>query len=45
MNELSAIFHGLDIDTSDGRLAAAEMNFLNFQLVVGGHCIVSIPTI
>ena len=41
MNELSAIFHQLDIDTSDVLAAAAtKWNFLNFQPgLVGGHCI------
>ena len=41
MNELSAIFHRLDIDTGDVLAAAAtKWNFLNFQPgLVGGHCI------
>ena len=41
MNELSAIFHQLDIDTGDVLAAAAtKWNFLNFQPgLVGGHCI------
>src|SRR5262249_33669307 len=41
MNELSAIFHELDIDTKDVLAAAAtKWNFLNFTPgLVGGHCI------
>ena len=41
MNELSAIFHHLDIDTGDVLAAAStKWNFLNFQPgLVGGHCI------
>src|SRR6201982_168189 len=41
MNELSAIFHALDIDTQDVLSAAAtKWNFLNFTPgLVGGHCI------
>ena len=41
MNELSAIFHQLDIDTGDVLAAAStKWNFLNFQPgLVGGHCI------
>ena len=41
MNELSAIFHALDIDTKDVLSAAAtKWNFLNFTPgLVGGHCI------
>jgi UDP-N-acetyl-D-galactosamine dehydrogenase len=41
MNELSAIFHLLGIDTGDVLAAAAtKWNFLNFQPgLVGGHCI------
>ena len=41
MNELSAIFHLLDIDTRDVLAAAAtKWNFLNFTPgLVGGHCI------
>jgi UDP-N-acetyl-D-galactosamine dehydrogenase len=41
MNELSAIFHKLDIDTKDVLAAAAtKWNFLNFAPgLVGGHCI------
>ena len=41
MNELSAIFHELGIDTADVLAAAAtKWNFLNFQPgLVGGHCI------
>jgi UDP-N-acetyl-D-glucosamine/UDP-N-acetyl-D-galactosamine dehydrogenase len=41
MNELSAIFHQLGIDTSDVLAAAAtKWNFMNFQPgLVGGHCI------
>jgi UDP-N-acetyl-D-glucosamine/UDP-N-acetyl-D-galactosamine dehydrogenase len=41
MNELSAIFHALDIDTQDVLAAAAtKWNFLNFTPgLVGGHCI------
>ena len=41
MNELSAIFHRMDIDTGDVLAAAAtKWNFLNFQPgLVGGHCI------
>jgi UDP-N-acetyl-D-galactosamine dehydrogenase len=41
MNELSAIFHELGIDTSDVLAAAStKWNFLNFQPgLVGGHCI------
>ena len=41
MNELSAIFHALDIDTQDVLSAAAtKWNFLNFiPGLVGGHCI------
>ena len=41
MNELSAIFHELDIDTTDVLAAAAtKWNFLNFSPgLVGGHCI------
>ncbi len=41
MNELSAIFHKLDIDTGDVLAAAAtKWNFLNYQPgLVGGHCI------
>jgi UDP-N-acetyl-D-galactosamine dehydrogenase len=41
MNELSAIFHQLDIDTKDVLAAAAtKWNFLNFTPgLVGGHCI------
>lgn len=41
MNELSAIFHQLNIDTGDVLAAAAtKWNFLNFQPgLVGGHCI------
>ncbi len=41
MNELSAIFHKLEIDTGDVLAAAAtKWNFLNFQPgLVGGHCI------
>ena len=41
MNELSAIFHKLGIDTGDVLTAAAtKWNFLNYQPgLVGGHCI------
>jgi UDP-N-acetyl-D-glucosamine/UDP-N-acetyl-D-galactosamine dehydrogenase len=41
MNELSAIFQKLDIDTGDVLAAAAtKWNFMNFQPgLVGGHCI------
>lgn len=41
MNELSAIFHRLDIDTADVLAAAAtKWNFLKYQPgLVGGHCI------
>jgi UDP-N-acetyl-D-galactosamine dehydrogenase len=41
MNELSAIFHVLEIDTGDVLAAAAtKWNFQNFQPgLVGGHCI------
>jgi len=41
MNELSAIFHKLEIDTGDVLAAAStKWNFLNFQPgLVGGHCI------
>ena len=41
MNELSAIFHPLGIDTGDVLAAAAtKWNFLTFQPgLVGGHCI------
>jgi UDP-N-acetyl-D-glucosamine/UDP-N-acetyl-D-galactosamine dehydrogenase len=41
MNELSAIFHQLDIDTGDVIAAAStKWNFMNFQPgLVGGHCI------
>jgi UDP-N-acetyl-D-galactosamine dehydrogenase len=41
MNELSAIFHALDIDTKDVLSAAGtKWNFLNFTPgLVGGHCI------
>ena len=41
MNELSAIFHQLGVDTGDVLAAAAtKWNFLNFQPgLVGGHCI------
>ena len=41
MNELSAIFHQLGIDTQDVLAAAAtKWNFLNFTPgLVGGHCI------
>jgi UDP-N-acetyl-D-glucosamine/UDP-N-acetyl-D-galactosamine dehydrogenase len=41
MNELSAIFHELDIDTKDVLAAAGtKWNFLNFAPgLVGGHCI------
>lgn len=41
MNELSAIFHQLGIDTGDVLAAAAtKWNFLNYQPgLVGGHCI------
>jgi UDP-N-acetyl-D-galactosamine dehydrogenase len=41
MNELSAIFHELGIDTMDVLAAAAtKWNFLNFTPgLVGGHCI------
>jgi UDP-N-acetyl-D-galactosamine dehydrogenase len=41
MNELSAIFHQLGIDTGDVLEAAStKWNFLNFQPgLVGGHCI------
>ena len=41
MNELSAIFHELGIDTKDVLAAAAtKWNFLNFiPGLVGGHCI------
>jgi UDP-N-acetyl-D-galactosamine dehydrogenase len=41
MNELSAIFHQLGIDTKDVLAAAAtKWNFLNFTPgLVGGHCI------
>ncbi len=41
MNELSAIFHELGIDTKDILAAAAtKWNFLNFTPgLVGGHCI------
>src|SRR6185312_5509837 len=41
MNELSAIFHQLDIDTGDVLAAAAtKWNFLNYTPgLVGGHCI------
>ncbi len=41
MNELSAIFHKLGIDTADVLAAAStKWNFLNFQPgLVGGHCI------
>jgi UDP-N-acetyl-D-glucosamine/UDP-N-acetyl-D-galactosamine dehydrogenase len=41
MNELSAIFHRLGVDTGDVLAAAAtKWNFLNYQPgLVGGHCI------
>jgi UDP-N-acetyl-D-galactosamine dehydrogenase len=41
MNELSAIFHRLGIDTADVLAAAStKWNFMNFQPgLVGGHCI------
>jgi UDP-N-acetyl-D-galactosamine dehydrogenase len=41
MNELSAIFHRLDIDTADVLAAAGtKWNFLKYQPgLVGGHCI------
>lgn len=41
MNELSAIFHELGIDTSDVLAAAStKWNFMNFYPgLVGGHCI------
>jgi UDP-N-acetyl-D-galactosamine dehydrogenase len=41
MNELSAIFHALDIDTSEVLAAAGtKWNFLKFTPgLVGGHCI------
>jgi UDP-N-acetyl-D-galactosamine dehydrogenase len=41
MNELSAIFHRLGLDTGDVLAAAStKWNFLNFQPgLVGGHCI------
>lgn len=41
MNELSAIFHRMDIDMGDVLAAAStKWNFLNFQPgLVGGHCI------
>ena len=41
MNELSAIFHALDIDTMDVLAAAGtKWNFLTFSPgLVGGHCI------
>src|SRR5581483_10262840 len=41
MNELSAIFHVLGIDTKDVLAAAAtKWNFMNFTPgLVGGHCI------
>jgi UDP-N-acetyl-D-galactosamine dehydrogenase len=41
MNELSAIFHRMGIDTGDVLAAAAtKWNFMNFQPgLVGGHCI------
>jgi UDP-N-acetyl-D-glucosamine/UDP-N-acetyl-D-galactosamine dehydrogenase len=41
MNELSTIFHQLDIDTSEVLAAAGtKWNFLNFTPgLVGGHCI------
>jgi UDP-N-acetyl-D-glucosamine/UDP-N-acetyl-D-galactosamine dehydrogenase len=41
MNELSAIFHQLDIDTGEVLSAAAtKWNFINFTPgLVGGHCI------
>ena len=41
MNELSAIFHHLGIDTGDVLAAAStKWNFLNYQPgLVGGHCI------
>ncbi|PTW61016.1 UDP-N-acetyl-D-galactosamine dehydrogenase [Breoghania corrubedonensis] len=41
MNELSVVFHTLDIDTRDVLEAAGtKWNFLNFQPgLVGGHCI------
>ena len=41
MNELSAIFHQLGVDTGDVLAAAStKWNFLNFQPgLVGGHCI------
>jgi len=41
MNELSAIFHQLGIDTGDVLAAAAtKWNFLNYRPgLVGGHCI------
>lgn len=41
MNELSVIFHKMDIDTKDVLAAAGtKWNFLNFQPgLVGGHCI------
>jgi UDP-N-acetyl-D-glucosamine/UDP-N-acetyl-D-galactosamine dehydrogenase len=41
MNELSAIFHELGVDTADVLAAAAtKWNFLNFTPgLVGGHCI------
>jgi UDP-N-acetyl-D-galactosamine dehydrogenase len=41
MNELSAIFHTLDIDTADVLAAAAtKWNFLGYTPgLVGGHCI------
>lgn len=41
VNELSAIFKVLDIDTADVLVAAAtKWNFLNYQPgLVGGHCI------
>lgn len=41
MNELSQIFHALDLDTGDVLAAArTKWNFLPFQPgLVGGHCI------
>src|SRR5262249_55917064 len=41
MNELSAIFHQLSIDTRDVlTVASTKWNFLNYQPgLVGGHCI------
>jgi UDP-N-acetyl-D-glucosamine/UDP-N-acetyl-D-galactosamine dehydrogenase len=41
MNQLSAIFHRLGLDTADVLAAAStKWNFLNFQPgLVGGHCI------